>query len=615
MVIMKDTAGSAPRRPLRVGFYDIEGTLGKGNFAVVKLARHRVTNTQVAIKIIDKTRLDQGNLEKIYREVQIMKKLRHPNIIRLYQVMETKDMVYIVTEYAQNGELFDYLSTQGRLTEEEARRKFLQILSAVEYCHLHNIVHRDLKTENLLLGQDMDIKLADFGFGNFYTEGQSLNTWCGSPPYAAPEIFLGKEYEGPLLDVWSLGVVLYVLLCGSFPFDGPNLPTLRQRVLEGRFRIPYYMSQDCESLIRRMLVVDPGKRLSVAQIKQHRWVQGSNFQAPLHNVLPPPQPCLQVLSIMQNLGINRERALQSLQNDCYDHYTAIYSLLVEKLQHSRLATATPALSTPETPRNGSYKKVCSPGISLQVEAVDTDCELTFPLQTLLHLSDPPCVRQPETGHFPTCVLQPLNHELGHTGQNMQVAPRILVSDLAPVASHSLESCLVPSWVKAPGESVCTGSTLSTQSATPVLQGVSLPSALLPVTFQDGRRASDTSLTQGVRALRQLRKTARVRGMLCLRKSRPGKRKSGVCLLGLRSSQCSQQFHMGDDQGGFLQDVLQQHRILQIKISPSGPSQDITDYPPIPPLLTAVCPPSYPTNPLLTVLCILGSAPQDMDLVS
>ncbi|XP_051829984.1 serine/threonine-protein kinase SIK2-like [Antechinus flavipes] len=248
MVIMSEftsvpNSSQTQQRPLRVGFYDIERTLGKGNFAVVKLARHRVTKTQVAIKIIDKARLDPSNLEKIYREVQIMKLLNHPHIIKLYQVMETKDMLYIVTEFAKNGEMFDYLTSNGHLSENEARKKFWQILSAVEYCHSHHIVHRDLKTENLLLDASMNIKLADFGFGNFYKSGEPLSTWCGSPPYAAPEVFEGKEYEGPYLDIWSLGVVLYVLVCGSLPFDGPNLPTLRQRVLEGRFRIPFYMSQ------------------------------------------------------------------------------------------------------------------------------------------------------------------------------------------------------------------------------------------------------------------------------------------------------------------------------------------------------------------------------------
>uniref|UniRef100_A0A8D2E187 non-specific serine/threonine protein kinase n=1 Tax=Sciurus vulgaris TaxID=55149 RepID=A0A8D2E187_SCIVU len=143
-------AAGPPQKPLRVGFYDVERTLGKGNFAVVKLARHRVTKTQV----------HSSNLEKIYREVQLMKLLNHPHIIKLYQVMETKDMLYIVTEFAKNGEMFDYLTSNGHLSENEARKKFWQILSAVEYCHNHHIVHRDLKTENLLLDSNMDIKLA-----------------------------------------------------------------------------------------------------------------------------------------------------------------------------------------------------------------------------------------------------------------------------------------------------------------------------------------------------------------------------------------------------------------------------------------------------------------------
>ncbi|KAJ4935622.1 hypothetical protein JOQ06_017153, partial [Pogonophryne albipinna] len=178
-MVMADTVQKPlTRGPVRVGFYDIERTLGKGNFAVVKLARHRITKTEVqeqrlsarsppqttslpvAIKIIDKTQLDAVNLEKIYREVQIMKMLDHPHIIKLYQVMETKNMLYLVTEYAKNGEIFDYLAKHGRLSELEARRKFWQILSAVEYCHNRNIVHRDLKAENLLLDGHMNIKIA-----------------------------------------------------------------------------------------------------------------------------------------------------------------------------------------------------------------------------------------------------------------------------------------------------------------------------------------------------------------------------------------------------------------------------------------------------------------------
>ncbi|KAJ8396410.1 hypothetical protein AAFF_G00019870 [Aldrovandia affinis] len=347
MVIMSESGpgsqSSPPHgRPLQVGFYEIIRTLGKGNFAVVKLARHKVTKTQVAIKIIDKTRLNSSNLEKIYREVQIMKLLNHPHIIKLYQVMETKDMLYIVTEYAKNGEMFDYLTSNGRMSEGEARKKFWQILMAVDYCHRHHIVHRDLKTENLLLDANMNIKLADFGFGNFYNSGEPLSTWCGSPPYAAPEVFEGKEYEGPQLDIWSLGVVLYVLVCGSLPFDGASLPALRQRVTEGRFRIPFFMSQDCENLIRKMLVVDPAKRITIAQIKQHRWML-ADPSAPLQalslsitdynsNLGDYSEP---VLSIMQTLGIDRQRTIESLQNSSYNHFSAIYYLLLERVKEHR----------------------------------------------------------------------------------------------------------------------------------------------------------------------------------------------------------------------------------------------------------------------------------------
>ncbi|XP_067421373.1 serine/threonine-protein kinase SIK2 isoform X1 [Emydura macquarii macquarii] len=328
--------------PVRVGFYDIEGTLGKGNFAVVKLARHRITRSEVAIKIIDKSQLDAVNLEKIYREVQIMKMLDHPHIIKLYQVMETKSMLYLVTEYAKNGEIFDYLANHGRLSEPEARRKFWQILSAVEYCHSRKIVHRDLKAENLLLDNNMNIKIADFGFGNFYKSDEPLTTWCGSPPYAAPEVFEGQQYEGPQLDIWSMGVVLYVLVCGALPFDGPTLPILRQRVLEGRFRIPYFMSEECEHLIRRMLVLDPSKRLTIAQIKEHKWML---IEVPVQRPILYPQgqenePSIgeyneQVLRLMHSLGIDQQKTIESLQNKSYNHFAAIYYLLVERLKSHR----------------------------------------------------------------------------------------------------------------------------------------------------------------------------------------------------------------------------------------------------------------------------------------
>ncbi|XP_068685415.1 serine/threonine-protein kinase SIK1-like isoform X2 [Montipora foliosa] len=331
------------KRAIKVGFYDIETTIGKGNFAVVKLARHRVTKSQVAIKIIDKTQLDETNLKKVYREIQIMKLLNHPHIVKLYQVMETKSMLYLVTEYASNGEMFNYLS-HGALPEKEARKKFAQILSAVEYCHARHVVHRDLKAENLLLDQNLNIKIADFGFGNYYTPGSPLNTWCGSPPYAAPEVFEGKLYHGPQLDIWSLGVVLYVLICRALPFDGGTLPALRDRVLEGRFRIPFFMSTECEHLIRHMLVKDPNQRYTIEQIKKHKWMQADpavkniladNAEANFEGDKILEEYNEQALELMQGLGIDIERTKTALADNAYDHHTAIYYLLVDRLRQHR----------------------------------------------------------------------------------------------------------------------------------------------------------------------------------------------------------------------------------------------------------------------------------------
>ncbi|XP_063167107.1 serine/threonine-protein kinase SIK3 isoform X3 [Candoia aspera] len=351
------TAGRPPG-PARIGYYEIERTIGKGNFAVVKLATHLVTRVKVAIKIIDKTQLDEENLKKIFREVQIMKMLCHPHIIRLYQVMETERMIYLVTEYASGGEIFDHLVAHGRMAEKEARKKFKQIVAAVHFCHCHNIVHRDLKAENLLLDANLNIKIADFGFSNIFTPGQLLKTWCGSPPYAAPELFEGKEYDGPKVDIWSLGVVLYVLVCGALPFDGSTLQNLRARVLSGKFRIPFFMSTECEHLIRHMLVLEPSKRLSMEQICKHKWMKLGETDPEFSTLIAECQQLKverqmeplneEVLLAMAEMGLDKERTLQSLRTDAYDHYSAIYSLLCDRQKRHKNLRISALPSLPRT---------------------------------------------------------------------------------------------------------------------------------------------------------------------------------------------------------------------------------------------------------------------------
>uniref|UniRef100_UPI00398EAA95 serine/threonine-protein kinase SIK3 homolog isoform X3 n=1 Tax=Pristiophorus japonicus TaxID=55135 RepID=UPI00398EAA95 len=373
--------------PARIGYYEIERTIGKGNFAVVKLATHIVTKAKVAIKIVDKTQLEEENLKKIFREVQIMKMLRHPHIIRLYQVMETERMIYLVTEYASGGEIFDHLVAHGRMAEKEARKKFKQIVAAVHFCHCRNIVHRDLKAENLLLDANLNIKIADFGFSNIFTPGQLLKTWCGSPPYAAPELFEGKEYDGPKVDIWSLGVVLYVLVCGALPFDGSTLQNLRARVLSGKFRIPFFMSTECEHLIRHMLVLDPSKRLSVDQICKHKWMKIGDPDPEFDRLITESKQIKveikteplneQVLMYMTELGLERERTLQSLKTDAYDHFSAIYSLLCDKLKrHKTLRISAP----PSVPRSMPFQ---SPA-NVQAEQTGNTLSLNVPQVQLIN---------------------------------------------------------------------------------------------------------------------------------------------------------------------------------------------------------------------------------------
>ncbi|XP_063237001.1 MAP/microtubule affinity-regulating kinase 3 isoform X3 [Bacillus rossius redtenbacheri] len=315
-----------------IGKYKLLKTIGKGNFAKVKLAKHVPTGKEVAIKIIDKTQLNPGSLQKLFREVRIMKMLDHPNIVKLFQVIETEKTLYLVMEYASGGEVFDYLVLHGRMKEKEARAKFRQIVSAVQYCHQKKIIHRDLKAENLLLDSEMNIKIADFGFSNEFTPGNKLDTFCGSPPYAAPELFQGKKYDGPEVDVWSLGVILYTLVSGSLPFDGSTLRELRERVLRGKYRIPFYMSTDCENLLKKFLVLNPAKRASLENIMKDKWMNMGYEEDELKPYVEPEPDYkdLKRIEALVSMGYNRSEIEDSLANAKYDDVFATYLLLGRK---------------------------------------------------------------------------------------------------------------------------------------------------------------------------------------------------------------------------------------------------------------------------------------------
>lgn len=323
-----------------IGNYKLIRTIGKGNFAKVKLAKHMTTGRQVAIKVIDRMQLSPSGIQKLFREVRIMKALDHPNIVKLFEVIETERYLYLVMEYASGGEIFDYLASNGRMKEKDARTKFRQMISAVHYCHQKFIIHRDLKAENLLLDQDMNIKIADFGFSNEYSFENKLDTFCGSPPYAAPELFQGRKYTGPEVDVWSLGVILYTLASGSLPFDGSNLKELRERVIKGKYRVPFYLSTDCESLLKKFLVVNPTKRITLEAAMKDKWLNAGFEGEELQPHIEPEQRLNETRIVtMLEMGFAREQIDESLSMHRFDDVYATYHLLGLRLSQLETSSA------------------------------------------------------------------------------------------------------------------------------------------------------------------------------------------------------------------------------------------------------------------------------------
>ncbi|XP_068568083.1 NUAK family SNF1-like kinase 2 [Cebidichthys violaceus] len=251
--------------------YEFLETLGKGTYGKVKKAKER-SGRMVAIKSIRKEKIkDEQDLVHIRREIEIMSSLCHPHIITIYEVFENKDKIVIVMEYASRGDLYDYVCDKRNISEREARHFFRQIVSAVHYCHQNGIVHRDLKLENILLDGKGNVKIADFGLSNLFHGDEYLQTFCGSPLYASPEIVNGRPYRGPEVDTWSLGVLLYTMVHGTMPFDGNNHKALVQQISTGNYRKPINPSDAC-GLIRWMLMVNPERRATIEEIAGHWWL-------------------------------------------------------------------------------------------------------------------------------------------------------------------------------------------------------------------------------------------------------------------------------------------------------------------------------------------------------
>ncbi|KAI0713112.1 CAMK/CAMKL/AMPK protein kinase [Cerioporus squamosus] len=271
----------------KLGEYTVVGEIAEGTFGKVKMAVHTVTGQKVAMKFISKHAIAKHRTKtRVQREVEYMRTLRHPHIIKLYEVISTPSDIIIVLEYA-GGELFNYIVANGRMSEPQARRFFQQLISGIEYSHHLKIVHRDLKPENVLLDDDLNVKIADFGL-------------CGSPNYAAPEVIRGGLYTGPEIDVWSCGVILYVMLCGRLPFEDDDVQTLFSKISQGVYHLPSYLSPEAKGLINGMLAVDPVKRITIPEIMQHPF-----FTTDLPNYLSPLPQQGPVLGTLSSLGLGR----------------------------------------------------------------------------------------------------------------------------------------------------------------------------------------------------------------------------------------------------------------------------------------------------------------------
>lgn len=278
-----------PNNSQRIGPYSLGKTLGVGSTGRVKLGTHIETRKMVAIKIIPKDSFQDKSADgkpvspekkasmnkKIEREITIMKLIQHPNVMQLHDVYETDKELFLILEHIEGGELFDYLVKKGRLSEGEALMFFQQIIFGVDFCHKHLICHRDLKPENLLLDRDLNVKIADFGMASIQGPGRMLETSCGSPHYASPEIIKGIKYDGPAADIWSCGVILYALLTGNLPFDDENIRRLLSKVKAGMYFIPDHVSPIAKDLIKRMLIIDPEKRITMKEIMRHQWFTSS----------------------------------------------------------------------------------------------------------------------------------------------------------------------------------------------------------------------------------------------------------------------------------------------------------------------------------------------------
>ncbi|GAB1603285.1 SNF-related serine/threonine-protein kinase-like isoform X2, partial [Argonauta hians] len=345
------------------GLYDLEDTIGRGHFAVVKLARHVFTGEKVAVKVIDKTKLDEVSKNHLFQEVRCMKLVQHPNVVRLYEVIDTQTKLYLILELGDGGDLYDYIMKHDKgLNDDLARKYFKQIVDAISYCHKLHVCHRDLKPENVVFFEKLGIvKLTDFGFSNVFKPGKKLETSCGSLAYSAPEILLGDSYDAPAVDVWSLGVVLYMLVCGTPPFYEANDSETLTMIMDCKYKFPGHVTKECQSLISSMLIREPNQRASLEEIMNHSWLKcgdcpypsvGANIPLLSRSLVSAKDHSYIVERMIEGRMATKEEIASSLEKDSYDHIAATYYLMIERRLKAKQFVST--VTTPVGKSGNAY---------------------------------------------------------------------------------------------------------------------------------------------------------------------------------------------------------------------------------------------------------------------
>ena len=323
-----------------IGDYLLNDEIGSGGFAKVVQAIHIPTGEKVAVKIMDKAQIFQEplNLNRIQREIAILKIVRHKNIIKLYELMETPNKIYLVMEYCNGGELFDYIVSKQHLTERQACRFFQEIINSIEYLHSLNIVHRDLKPENLLLDKinnKITLKLIDFGISNCYSPEKLLNTPCGTASYAPPEMHKGEEYYGLLSDVWSAGVVLYAMVFGYLPFCEDDEDTNINNIIDGNYEIPEEASPELADLLIHLLDINPLTRYDLEQIKQHPWFNMIKPYKYVPGVIEGFHRIpldMKIVEACEQYGYDKEKVIESVEKCKYNRNSSVYYIILSKMK-------------------------------------------------------------------------------------------------------------------------------------------------------------------------------------------------------------------------------------------------------------------------------------------